>query len=224
MAADWPSPAASGPAAGGGGDGSRRRAAFWRPGGANSVRRPLPAPPQPCSVPLCCCCCKSVLASTDSFLRYFAEIRGACRDAGGGAGASGRPNAAGNRRLALRGSGGWCGCGAGPAGAVGLAGEAEQRRDGRLGRVRLGRPGSTVAARRMPALAATCGGFWRHWCGRNTTTPAAACRPATLLLFFFSHVLTGCAGSGRLGAGAGLGAVAASGGAKGGGGRRLTGW
>ena len=53
-------------------------------------------PPPPCWLPLCCCCCKIVLASADSFLRYFAGFSGACRDAGGGAGADGRPDVARN--------------------------------------------------------------------------------------------------------------------------------
>ena len=76
--------------------GMRRWAAFRRPDGAKTVRRPSPASPQPCWLPLCCCCGKTTLASTDSFLRYFAGFGGACRDAGGGAGADGRPDVAGN--------------------------------------------------------------------------------------------------------------------------------
>ena len=77
--------------------GMRRRAAFWRPDGAKSVRRPSPAPPPSCWLPLCCRCIETALASTDSLLRYFAGFGGACRDAGGGAGADGRLDVAGNR-------------------------------------------------------------------------------------------------------------------------------
>ena len=83
-------------------------------------------------------------------------------------------------------SGSWCGCGAVLAGAVGPAGEAEQRREGGLGRPRLGRPGSAVAAGRMQARAATCGCSWRHRCGRSTAAPAGACSATTVLRFFSS--------------------------------------
>ena len=96
LAADWPSPAASGLGSWRRRWGMRHRAAFRRLHRAKSVRHPSPAPPPPCWLPLCCCCCKIVLASADSFLRYFAGFSGACRDAGGGAGADGRPDVAGN--------------------------------------------------------------------------------------------------------------------------------